>query len=157
MEKREIRVIENDEDKLVLAWDKDEDVDEYDVYFSSGTFNCELYKKVKENYIEIKKKDAIYYSGVKVEYIKSDDIVNKDITVISTDFFYFYTLTDPKIDVHSMRSYKGITVSFRTKEIYDIFKLYKIENKNRKLITVSEDFQITSEELNEEDTYLVEA
>ncbi len=154
----DIKVYINDENKLFIAWDESDYADSYSVLLTDDSFTEYTYKEVKDNNIIIPKKDLEKYFAIRIEYTLNDNEYDKKhILGYSNEYKFNETKEIKELSLSAIKSYNGITISFFSKDIYDIYKLYKVENNNLVLLEITEDFQVTSKNIKENDNYLVQA
>ena len=154
----DLKVYINDENKLFIAWDEYDYATKYSILLMDDDFNFYTYKETKENSIIISKKDLKGFIGIRIEYIMDDKAIKREFPVAYSNVFRFDTIPEIKeLTLSSIESYNGITISFFSKDIYDIYKLYKVEKDSLVFIEMSEDFQMTSRKIKENEKYLVQA
>lgn len=110
------------------------------------------------NDLIIEKNIISEFDKLRVIYVKK--INNKEKIIHYTNFVdvdLLKTKTRSDIKIKSVLSYKGISLSFQSEEIYDKYVLYEKEESGYKIIEEAEIFQITSSSLNIDKTYYVEA
>ena len=154
----ELVLLKSDKDILSFTWNENDYSNHYVVYIIDDNFNYIPYKDLDINYLDINKEELKDYIGLKIEYVYIDKKQKKRLVISSSKPFLFNnTLELDIINLKSIKSYKGISIGFITKTIYDEFRVFKYNNGNKELFKITEDFLISSDKLSEGDSIIVEA
>lgn len=151
-----VNVINEDENVITICWDVIPNCNKYYLEGKNGLFNYEMLLETNKNEIIINKNDYKDYLSFRIVYIS--ELNQKEIIVDKTEDFEINNLIiESNLSISAIKSYKGISISFATKVLYDKYYLYEKVKNIYKLLIVSEDFQFTSNLIKKNHTYMVEA
>ena len=137
---QDVAKIREDDKTITLIWKRKEDV-EY-ILLGMNDYSCyEVITKSEKNSITIKRELLKNYHNYKVDYIYDNNKSKKS----------------ELLNIRSIKSYKGYTLSIDNDKVYDLYKIYKKINNKYKLILITEDFIITSNLFDNKSTYYIEA
>ena len=153
---KSINVLEAGSNKKLIVWDSDEKATYYEVVGMDGLFNILPIKIVKDNKLVIAKKDLENYIKVCVKYMFKDKNSGKEFVLETTNYFDL-TKELNNIDIKAIKSYKGISFSLYSEEVYDKYYVYERKDNEDILLIETEDFQVSSDSFKEGNTYYVEA
>ena len=154
---KELKIILDDGTGLYIAWDKNPVATKYVVLGKDNTFNDTILCETTDNKIFIDNKDLKGIVGVTVEYIFFDEESQKEAVFERTNSYIRKLNAYKMMDIRSIESYYGITLSFATSTIYDKYFIYEKDGDDFKKIMETEDFQVTSPKFKEGNTYYIEA
>ncbi len=154
----DIKVLVNNDKKLAITWNENDFANRYLITLIDYDFNSFPYKEIDNNFIEINKKELKKYHALKIEYILREEELDKDTLIGYSNILELHKEKELKeLVLSSIKSYKGVTISFFSKEIYDKYRIYLVSDKGYDFIDETEDFQINSNKIKEGKKYLVEA
>ena len=151
---RLLNVIPLEEDKVLLAWEKNENASHYNIVGIDHVFASHVIKTCKSLKAVMSFADLKPYNKIYVQCLTKDG--NKDRLLATTEEWVVREFEYKNIDIHCIPSYKGYTLSFYSDSIYDQYYLYERTEKEDRLICVGEDFQVTSNQIKEGKQYYVE-
>jgi hypothetical protein len=154
---KDVNIIFQNSEYIYIEWEKDNLATNYFLMGLNKSFNYEVIKSVKKNKLKIKKDSVKDYISLVIYYVVREKDCSKDVKIGKTNEFTIENQIYKIIELHSVRSYKGITLSANISDIYDKYYLYEKIDDEYKLAMILEDFAVTSEELKEGHTYYMEA
>lgn len=155
---KDIIVTFEDENIIEFTWKEKEFISKYYLEGKTNLFNYEVILETKNNKISIDKKKYNQYTHFRVAYIVESSV--KETIVYTTEEIEKNIILEKiktDIEINAIKSYEGITLSFRTSELYDKYILYEKINNTYKIILETDDFQVTSSNIKENNIYYVEA
>ena len=154
---KELRVLFDDNLGLYIAWEKSVIANKYVILGKDDTFNDVILKEVTDNIIYLEKNELEGIVAISVEYVVTDDLTKKDVTIDRTNSYVRRINAYKFILPSCIRSYKGLSLSYATNNIYDRYFIYEKVNDKYEKILETEDFQITTNKIKEGKTYYIEA
>ena len=153
---KDIKIISEDEEFYYIHVDKKENC-KYIVVGMNDIFNFETVLISESNYIKLKKSKVNKYIKIRVNYIITDENINKDILVDHTNDLTLSSYINDNINIKWIESYKGMTMAFISDIIYDKYLIYERQNNHYVILYETEDFQVTSNAFKINSYYYVEA
>ena len=153
-----INIIDSN-DSITLSWDNMDNVK----YYLEGCnyyFNYEVLKVLDSSEITLNKDDYNDYHKYRISYVdisNDKDLIIKQIDSNGLINSISYESDISTFEVKTIKSFKGYTLSFMVNKVYDKYLVYRKEENKYKLLIESDDFQVTSELFEENNTYYVEA
>lgn len=151
---KELLTVYEDREELHLSCEDIEGLDKY-LQGRDILFNYEIIKKV-DNKIIISKEDYPNYDRFRVVYTKKS-IDKEEVIYFTNDVKKraANSYSNEEIEIRIIESYKGISLSFQTKEIYNKYSLYEKTKTGYKMILETELFQVTTNSVKKDKTYMV--
>lgn len=154
--------INNKNNGLVdVSFKADNNLYHYILQGRSNLFNYEFIDESSNNAFTISSFVFNMYLDFRVVCIKEDsNVIEKYIysdRIDEVNIHYHCNINNNSIVTSIIGSYKGFSVSFYTKELYDLYLLYEYIDGDYKLLIQSDDFQVTSNILKYNHKYYVEA
>ena len=153
---KELKILLNDNKNIYLYWDKVNGADSYSIVGLNKSFYKEKIKTTKNNFINLEAKDLKDYLKLGVLIQNIDEETGKEIIFGETNMVNIETVELNTIEINCIKSYKGITFSFKSDVLYDKYYLYEKKNNGLKLLIETEDWQFNSNKLKEGKEYYVE-
>ena len=154
---KELKIISDDASGLYIAWEKSPIASKYAVLGKDNTFNDTLLCETTDNKVYLPNDKLKGMVGVSVEYMFFDEDEHKELVFERTNA-YIRKLTAYKVmNIRSIESIFGITLSYASSTIYDKYHIYEKQGKSFVKIMETEDFQVTSPKFKIGNTYLIEA
>ena len=153
----DLKIVKDTDEEITLTWNTNDLANRYNVLLLDSDFNSIVYKEIETNYITIDKTKLNNIIGLKIEYLKYNEELNKSFVVGNSNTYLFAFRTQLKeLIISSIKSYNGITMSFFSKELYDLYKIYEYRSDGLHLYKETEDFQICGKEIKEKNKYVIE-
>ncbi len=149
---KDLIVLKDDPTGLIIAWEKSNIATKYNVLGKTDHFDDKVICTTYDNKLILKRPMINDYIGITIEYAIEDVAFEKTNTYVFQKIWSYDSLT-----VHAIKSYRGITLSYATKTIYDKYYIYEKENNKYNKIYETEDFQITSTLFKVGNEYRIEA
>jgi len=152
---KSISILDNGNNKKLIIWDKDESATNYEIVGMDNVFSLFPIKKIKSNKVVISNEDLNKYIKLCVRYLYYDESTKKEFILDSTDLIDINKEID-RIELKAIKSYQGVSLSFVSEKVYDMYYVYEKKDNEDILIAQTEDFQVTSDTIKEGNVYYVE-
>ena len=148
----EIKLLKEKNNNIYITWNKEENTSYYKILGMNNLFEI---TKTTTNTLTLNKNNLKDYLNIKVDSILLHN--NEEFIITSTLPLKLNKIALKKLIIKVINSYKGITISFQHKEIFDKYILYEISNNRIIKLKETEDFQTSLSTYNKNNTYYVEA
>ncbi len=152
-----IKMLSNDKDSIYITWNIHPDADYYALVGMDSLFVNTTIQQTTEHFLSIQKSEIQSFIKICICGFKKSDSISHDVIISQTDYLNIDDLSYTNIEIHSISSYEGITMSFWSEELYDKYYLYEKINDNYQIVLDTEDFQVTSKLIQENHEYYVDA
>ena len=153
---KELRILYEDNNEIYLSWDKVENAKAV-IMGKNTKFDDARITTCTDNKLLIKKETIRGYLELYVEYVYDGEKSEKEIILGRTNVVPISTGILKFIKVKMIKSYKGISILFESKELYNRYLLYEIKEGKNELVLETDDFILTTDKLKKGKKYYVEA
>lgn len=155
--KEEIKLLKETNKDYYITWNKIPNTSYYKILGCNNLFEYQELLKTTNSMIKIEKEKLINIINIKVNAIILDTKTKEETLLKETSPLKLTPNQISTLNIKTIKSYKGLSISFQSKEIYDRYYLYERKNEKSILITETEDFQVTLKEWNQDQIFYVEA
>ena len=150
-----ITLLKERNNNIYITWNKEDNTTYYKILGMNNLFEYREIIKTTTNTLSLDKNKLKDYLNIKVDSIFFHN--NEELVLNSTLPLKLNNSDIKKLIIKKIKSYKGITISFQHKEIFDKYILYEKSNTKITKIIETEDFQVSLSNYNKNNTYYVEA
>ena len=143
---KELRILYEDNNEIYLSWDKVENAKAV-IMGKNTKFDDARITTCTDNKLLIKKETIRGYLELYVEYVYDGEKSEKEIILGRTNVVPISTGILKFIKVKMIKSYKGISILFESKELYNRYLLYEIKEGKNELVLETDDFILTTDKI----------